>query len=89
MAVNGASHGPAANGGGIYLNSGSGTNASLILIEFRSRIYNNAARLNGGGVYEYTGSIINVSEAAVIGNIAGGNGGGIYINDLKTLRLPA
>jgi uncharacterized repeat protein (TIGR01451 family) len=62
----------AANGGGIYVDSGTAT-FDEVLVEL-----NEALSGHGGGIYSSSGTTVTVLSGAIAGNIAQVNGGGMY-----------
>lgn len=68
----------AADGGGIWLNSG----ASLRLNE--TGLINNIAHSQGGGIGCYTKSYLDVVDADIVDNAAAQAGGGLFLSDCQS-----
>lgn len=80
------------NGGGVYTDRGFATGGFLLRrppsdLRPASTISGNRAQVAGGGIYFYAASgSPSLGKLSVHDNIAGGNGGGIYLSDATTLR---
>ncbi|MDY6391241.1 MAG: hypothetical protein SPL80_00195, partial [Bacilli bacterium] len=70
------------NGAGIFLDVGSTKASETYLYMYGGTIIGNHTTTNGGGIaYSYAkqrDSIISLSDTSIIGNVADGQGGGIY-----------
>nr|MDJ0519800.1 DUF4347 domain-containing protein [Trichodesmium sp. MO_231.B1] len=73
------SNGSAANGGGIYADSG-----TTVTIN-NSTISGNYATSNGGGIYTTNNTTVTLNNSTISGNSATSNGGGIYSEGSITL----
>src|SRR5690606_12352023 len=75
-----AGYNPGGQGGAIYMND---VNSKLFLDH---SVVSNSVAGNGGGIYSWLGSTINVTNSTISGNTSSGSGGGVYVhNGMNTI----
>jgi hypothetical protein len=70
-----AGYNPGGSGGAIYMND---ANSKLFLDR---SVVSNSVAVNGGGIFSWIGSTINVSNSTISGNSSSDAGGGIYLHN--------
>jgi hypothetical protein len=73
---------------GNHANSAAGITTAERTTIRQTTISANVAQQEAGGLYIPGSSLVDVTESAIVGNRAGGDGGGIYVANLANARPP-
>lgn len=75
------------DGGGFYTDYRKGTNVGKVKVSFADSVVRNCAATNGngGGICQDSPETVSLKDTTIVGNKAGGMGGGVYTNKYLTL----